>query len=239
MPGDVSAKTPPTPSLMDVDTSWVECDISVDGLGTCDTSYAHSDISVTCQGCSEEGDITWRGREEEEGSTCATCRDSFVSRSDSVVSYDASEGGDVIVARGCSDDHVEAFACCAVNCSCGGGAGGIAHCHGCGGDHCCSSIGVREDGRGKPRSDGGTSSKGDGTGHRSLDCGGFCCEVGGGVASDNELDEEGRAVLLILEFPARLSATKERVDLEKAYQEAKKVILSDVVRTDRDSHYFT
>ena len=72
-----------------------------------------------------------------------------------------------------------------------------------------------------------------------LDSSGFCYDVGNGVSSDNELDEEERTVLQILEFPSRVSATKERVDLENAYQLAKKVILSDVVRTDRDSHFFT
>ena len=72
-----------------------------------------------------------------------------------------------------------------------------------------------------------------------LDSSGFCYDVGNGVSSDNELDEEERTVLQILEFPSRVSATKERVDLENAYQLAKKVIISDVVRTDRDSHFFT
>ena len=68
----------------------------------------------------------------------------------------------------------------------------------------------------------------------------WCCDMVSGVGSDNELDdEEGRTVLQILEFPSRISATKERVDLENAYLMAKKIILTDVVRTDRNSHFFT
>ena len=55
---------------------------------------------------------------------------------------------------------------------------------------------------------------------------------------EDVLDEEGRALLQILEFPARVHATRQAVDLEKSYPKAKRIILRDVLRTDRNFHYF-
>lgn len=56
---------------------------------------------------------------------------------------------------------------------------------------------------------------------------------------DDVLDEEGRALLQILEFPAKVHATRQAVDLEKSYPKAKRIILRDVLRTDRNFHYFS
>lgn len=56
---------------------------------------------------------------------------------------------------------------------------------------------------------------------------------------DSVLDEEGRALLQILEFPSKVFATRQPVDLEKSYPKAKRIILRDVLRTDRNFHYYT
>ena len=52
------------------------------------------------------------------------------------------------------------------------------------------------------------------------------------------LDEEGQALLKILDFPSRVYATRQPVDLRKSYPKGKRVILRDVKRTDRTVHYF-
>lgn len=52
-------------------------------------------------------------------------------------------------------------------------------------------------------------------------------------------DEEGaRSLLQILDFPSRVFATRQPVDLEKSYPQSKRTILRDVLRTDRNIHYF-
>ena len=55
---------------------------------------------------------------------------------------------------------------------------------------------------------------------------------------EDVLDEERRPLLQILEFPAKVHATRQAVDLEKSYPQAKRIILRDVLRTDRQLHYF-
>ena len=52
------------------------------------------------------------------------------------------------------------------------------------------------------------------------------------------VDEEGRALLQILELPSTVYATRQPVDLEQSYPKAKRIILRDVLRTDRNFHYF-
>lgn len=52
------------------------------------------------------------------------------------------------------------------------------------------------------------------------------------------LDSERQGLLQILEFPSRVYATRQPVDLEKSYPKSKRVILRDVKRTDRTVHYF-
>ena len=52
------------------------------------------------------------------------------------------------------------------------------------------------------------------------------------------LDEEGVALMQILEFPAKVFAIRQPVDLAKSYPKSKRVILRDVKRTDRVVHYF-
>ena len=56
---------------------------------------------------------------------------------------------------------------------------------------------------------------------------------------DRVLDEEGRALVRILEFPCKVFATRQPIDLEQSYPKAKRIILRDVLRTDRNFHYFT
>lgn len=53
------------------------------------------------------------------------------------------------------------------------------------------------------------------------------------------LDDSGRSLLGILELPSRVFATQQPVDLEKSYPKAKRIILRDVLRTDRKYHYFS
>jgi hypothetical protein len=43
----------------------------------------------------------------------------------------------------------------------------------------------------------------------------------------------------ILEFPSKVYATRQPVDLEKSYPKSKRIILRDVKRTDRTVHYFS
>ena len=54
----------------------------------------------------------------------------------------------------------------------------------------------------------------------------------------NEFDEDSLALLQILEFPSRVFATRQPVDLETSYTKSKRIILRDVKRTDRIVHYF-
>ena len=57
-------------------------------------------------------------------------------------------------------------------------------------------------------------------------------------SSSAVLDEEGVALMQILEFPAKVFAIRQPVDLVKSYPKSKRVILRDVKRTDRVVHYF-
>ena len=57
-------------------------------------------------------------------------------------------------------------------------------------------------------------------------------------SSSRVLDEEGVALMQILEFPAKVFAIRQPVDLAKSYPKSKRVILRDVKRTDRVVHYF-
>ena len=54
----------------------------------------------------------------------------------------------------------------------------------------------------------------------------------------NYFDEDSLALLQILEFPSRVFATRQPVDLETSYTKSKRIILRDVKRTDRTVHYF-
>lgn len=65
-----------------------------------------------------------------------------------------------------------------------------------------------------------------------------CCDVRRG-SMDGLLDEDAQAVLTILESPCRVSANKEKFDIENGYPKAKRIILRDVHRTDRNNHYFS
>ena len=56
---------------------------------------------------------------------------------------------------------------------------------------------------------------------------------------DRVLDEEGKALVRILELPCKVFATRQPIDLEQSYPKAKRIILRDVLRTDRNFHYFT
>ena len=53
-----------------------------------------------------------------------------------------------------------------------------------------------------------------------------------------EEGEETRTLLQILEFPSRVFATRQPVDLDRSYPKSKRTILRDVLRTDRNIHYF-
>ena len=53
-----------------------------------------------------------------------------------------------------------------------------------------------------------------------------------------ELDEESVTLLQILDFPSRVYATRQPVDLDHSYPKSKRIILRDVKRTDRTIHYF-
>ena len=53
------------------------------------------------------------------------------------------------------------------------------------------------------------------------------------------VNDGGKSLLSILEFPSRVFATRQPVDLEKSYPKAKRIILRDVLRTDRYYHYFS
>lgn len=69
---------------------------------------------------------------------------------------------------------------------------------------------------------------------------GECCKCDFRRRSYNEvLDDSGRSLLGILELPSRVFATQQPVDLEKSYPKAKRIILRDVLRTDRKYHYFS
>ena len=52
------------------------------------------------------------------------------------------------------------------------------------------------------------------------------------------LDSEGEAMMQILEFPSKVFAMRQPLDLDKSYPRAKRIILRDVMRTDRNYHYF-
>ena len=58
------------------------------------------------------------------------------------------------------------------------------------------------------------------------------------IDNSSLLDEEGRSLLTILEFPSKVFATRQPVDLDHSYPKSKRVILRDVKRTDRTVHYF-
>ena len=53
-----------------------------------------------------------------------------------------------------------------------------------------------------------------------------------------EDEQEAKALLQILDFPSRVYATRQPVDLEKSYPKSKRTVLRDVLRTDRNIHYF-
>ncbi len=57
-------------------------------------------------------------------------------------------------------------------------------------------------------------------------------------SSEHFMDTDGRALLKILEFPSRVFATRQPVDLETLYPKYKRIILRDVLRTDRNYHFF-
>lgn len=57
-------------------------------------------------------------------------------------------------------------------------------------------------------------------------------------SSSQELDEESVTLLQILDFPSRVYATRQPVDLDQSYLKSKRIILRDVKRTDRTIHYF-
>ena len=57
-------------------------------------------------------------------------------------------------------------------------------------------------------------------------------------SSSQELDEESVTLLQILDFPSRVYATRQPVDLDHSYPKSKRIILRDVKRTDRTIHYF-
>ena len=58
------------------------------------------------------------------------------------------------------------------------------------------------------------------------------------TSCDHVLDDDGRALLQILQLPSRVFAMRQPVDLEKVYPRNKRIILRDVLRTDRNYHYF-
>jgi hypothetical protein len=53
------------------------------------------------------------------------------------------------------------------------------------------------------------------------------------------VDEDGRALLSILEFPSRVFAARQPLELETSYAKDKRIVLRDVLRTDRNFHYFS
>ena len=55
---------------------------------------------------------------------------------------------------------------------------------------------------------------------------------------DHVADPDGKALLQILELPSRVFATRQPVELEILYPKCKRVVLRDVLRTDRNFHYF-
>ena len=57
-----------------------------------------------------------------------------------------------------------------------------------------------------------------------------------GIMKEDE--QEAKALLQILDFPSRVFATRQPVDLEKSYPKSKRTVLRDVLRTDRNIHYF-
>ena len=64
-----------------------------------------------------------------------------------------------------------------------------------------------------------------------------CCDVRRGSIG-GQLDQDALMVLSILEPSCKVFANKEKFDLDSAYPKAKRVILRDVHRTDRNTHYF-
>ena len=61
------------------------------------------------------------------------------------------------------------------------------------------------------------------------------------TSMDGLVEEEGeetRALLQILDFPSRVFATRQPVDLNTSYPKSKRIVLRDVLRTDRNIHYF-
>ena len=65
-----------------------------------------------------------------------------------------------------------------------------------------------------------------------------CCDVRRGSIGGLLDDEDALTVLAILEPSCRVFANKEKFDIDNGYPKAKKVILRDVHRTDRNNHYF-
>lgn len=118
------------------------------------------------------------------------------------------------------------------------GQTGFAGC--CAGDlHCSTST---TDSDLDPRAPVSNGLVGSGAGGDSSDTGerGERCSCDFRRRSYNEvLDDSGRSLLGILELPSRVFATQQPVDLEKSYPKAKRVILRDVLRTDRKYHYFS
>ena len=64
-----------------------------------------------------------------------------------------------------------------------------------------------------------------------------CCDVRRGSIGDL-MDQDAMMVLAILEPSCKVFANKEKFDIERGYPKAKRVILRDVHRTDRSTHYF-
>jgi hypothetical protein len=56
---------------------------------------------------------------------------------------------------------------------------------------------------------------------------------------DEVLDEEGEGLLSILELTSKVFAARQPLELETSYSKAKRIILRDVLRTDRNFHYFS
>lgn len=66
-----------------------------------------------------------------------------------------------------------------------------------------------------------------------------CCDVRRGSIGGLLDDEDALTVLAILEPSCRVFANKEKFDIDSGYPKAKRIILRDVHRTDRNNHYFS
>ncbi|XP_064387949.1 TBC1 domain family member 17-like [Halichondria panicea] len=58
-------------------------------------------------------------------------------------------------------------------------------------------------------------------------------------SSCENLSQDDEALLKILDFPSRVYAARRPVQLETSYPKARRIVLRDVARTDKNYHYFT